>query len=227
MEPMSSRVANLNRQLEEFALRYGREPDQLVLLAVSKTRSAEEIRRCYGLGQERFAENYLQEALEKIAHCADLPIEWHFIGRVQRNKTREIASRFDWVHTVDRELIARRLHEQRPDHLPPLNICIQVNLDRSESKAGVTQESLPALLESIRQMGRLSLRGLMTIPEPAVTLEQQRRPYRQLAGLFQQCAPAGEQWDTLSMGMSGDMEAAIAEGATLLRIGTALFGPRD
>lgn len=217
----------LKESIARLGLNYGRDTANVHLLAVSKTRSSAEIRECVAAGQRQFAENYLQEALKKIIECADLELTWHFIGRVQRNKTRDLATHFAWVHTLDRPDIAKRLHDQRPPNLDPLNVCIQVNLDGSDNKGGISVEQLPQLAKTIAGMNRLRLRGLMTIPEATDDLASQRRPYRQLAELLQDLVPGHPAMDTLSMGMSGDMEAAIAEGATLLRIGTALFGPRS
>lgn len=177
-------------------------------------------------GMTRFGENYLQEALEKIEALQDLSLEWHFIGPIQSNKTRPIAEHFDWVHSVDRLKLARRLSEQRPPHLPPLNICLQVNVSGEQSKSGATLEELPALAREVASLPHLRLRGLMAIPAPAEGLEAQRQPFHHMHQALQQLNAEGLELDTLSMGMSGDLEAAIAEGATLVRIGTALFGPR-
>lgn len=177
-------------------------------------------------GMRRFGENYLQEALEKIAALQELDLEWHFIGPIQSNKTRPIAEHFDWVHSVDRLKLARRLSEQRPAGLPPLNICLQVNVSGEQSKSGITLQELPALAQEVATLPRLRLRGLMAIPAPAAGLEAQRQPFRQMRFALEQLIAEGLELDTLSMGMSGDLEAAIAEGATLVRIGTALFGPR-
>lgn len=220
------RYAALREQIDTLGEHYGRDRCDLELLAVSKTRTSAEIRACAAVGQRQFAENYLQEALVKIEECAELLLTWHFIGRIQRNKTREIAGNFSWVHTVDRPQIAQRLHDQRPRSLGPLNVCIQVNLDGAENKGGVSEQQLPELARVISGFDGLRLRGLMTIPEPVDDLTHQRQPYRRLAQLRDQLAREWPGLDTLSMGMSADMEAAIAEGATLLRIGTALFGPR-
>src|SRR5690606_28609504 len=170
-------------------------------------------------------ENYLQEALPKQAALADLPLTWHFIGPIQSNKTRDIASHFAWVHSVDRDRIARRLNDQRPGHLPPLNVCIQVNIDDEDSKSGVTPEEVPALAALIHSLPRLQLRGLMTIPR-ADAADGNRAAFRRLAMTLSQLRHTIAAPDTLSMGMSDDFEVAIAEGATLIRLGTALFGPR-
>ncbi|RLA10871.1 MAG: YggS family pyridoxal phosphate-dependent enzyme [Gammaproteobacteria bacterium] len=224
---LGSRYRALQQTIARLAEQYEREPARVQLLAVSKTRSSVEIRDCAVAGQLQFAENYLQEALVKIDDCADLPLTWHFIGRIQRNKTRDIASNFSWVHTVDRPQIAQRLHDQRPPELGPLNVCIQVNLDGASNKGGIQEQEVPELAAVVMALDRLQLRGLMTIPEPADNLASQRQPYRRLAALLQELARDYPGVNTLSMGMSADMEAAIAEGTTLLRIGTALFGPRN
>ncbi len=182
----------------------------------------------YGAGQRVFGENYLQEALDKMAALKEQApaIEWHFIGPIQSNKTRPIAENFNWVHSVDRLKIAQRLSEQRPSGLPPLNICIQVNVSGEASKSGCSPQDLPALAQAIAGLPGLSLRGLMTIPEPATTEAGQRRPLRTLRELADQLRAQGIALDTLSMGMSADLDAAIAEGATMVRIGTAIFGER-
>jgi pyridoxal phosphate enzyme (YggS family) len=196
------------------------------LLAVSKTRPADIIRQAYACGIHCFGENYLQEALEKQAQLNDLDIEWHMIGPIQSNKTRQIAESFSWVHGIDREKIALRLNDQRPDTLPPLNVCIQVNIDDEASKSGVSPEEIETLATAIKSLPRLRLRGLMTIPHPQDSLESQRVPLRKLKECFDALNQKGFNLDTLSMGMTDDMEAAILEGSTLVRIGTALFGSR-
>ena len=201
------------------------------LLAVSKTFGPDAVIEAAEAGQRAFGENYLQEALDKMAavHVArpDLLLEWHFIGPIQSNKTRPIAERFDWVHAVDREKIARRLSEQRPAHLPPLNVCLQVNISGEASKSGVVPEEVMRLAQQVAGMPNLKLRGLMAIPEPADDPEQQRAPLRRMRELLASLQTAGLPLDTLSMGMSSDLEAAVAEGATIVRIGTAIFGKRD
>jgi len=182
-------------------------------------------------GQGAFGENYLQEALEKIAEVKatrpDLELEWHFIGPIQSNKTRPIAEHFDWVHSVDRLKIAQRLSEQRPAGLPPLNVCLQVNISGEASKSGVLPSETLAVAQAIAALPRLQLRGLMAIPEAVGDAEQQRLPFRQMHALLDQLRVEGLKLDTLSMGMSGDMAAAIAEGATIVRIGSAIFGTRE
>ncbi|CEP37860.1 MULTISPECIES: YggS family pyridoxal phosphate-dependent enzyme [Halomonadaceae] len=208
----------------------GRTQDAAQLLAVSKTKPAAMIRQVWQLGQREFGENYLQEALEKQTELADLDgILWHFIGPLQSNKTRSAAEHFDWVHSVDRLKIAKRLSEQRPAHLAPLNICLQVNISREESKAGVLPEELEALAREVATLPNLNLRGLMAIPAPAEGIEAQRQPLAALREAFtalQNALPEAP-LDTLSMGMSDDLEAAILEGATLVRLGTAIFGARQ
>ncbi len=203
-----------------------RPADSVSLLAVSKTRPASDVLTLYRLGQRRFGENYLQEALAKIRELKDYDIEWHFIGPFQSNKTRDIAAHFAWVHSVERLKIARRLSEQRPDGLPALNICLQVNVSGEASKSGCALEELPQLAHEVAGLPKLRLRGLMAIPAPNDDPAQQRHPFRLLREALEGLNREGLALDTLSMGMSGDLEAAIAEGATLVRIGTALFGPR-
>ncbi len=199
----------------------------ILVLAVSKTRPAQDIRAAYAAGMSHFGENYLQEALAKMEALSDLDLTWHFIGPLQSNKTRPVAERFDWVHTVDREKIARRLSAQRPPELPPLNVCLQVNISGEATKSGVDLDALPELAAQVRDMPGITLRGLMAIPAPAQGEEAQRRPFRALREAFEALRTSCPAMDTLSMGMSGDFEAAIAEGATLIRVGTALFGPRE
>jgi hypothetical protein len=196
------------------------------LLAVSKTFPAQAVREAYQAGQRAFGENYVQEALDKIDALRDLPLEWHFIGPVQSNKTRVIAENFSWVHGVDRLKIAERLSAQRPVHLPPLNICLQVNVSGEDSKSGVTPSEAEALAVQTAQLPNLKLRGLMAIPAPSDDPAMQRLPFARMRVLLQQLNSRGLQLDTLSMGMSHDYPAAIAEGATIVRIGTAIFGVR-
>jgi len=219
MQAVRSRIA----RAEAMA---GRLPDSVALLAVSKTISATAMRECYACGQQIFGENYLQEALDKKRELADLPLEWHFIGPIQGNKTRPIAEHFDWVHGVEREKIAVRLNDARPAGMLPLNVCIQVNVSGEASKAGVAPGEEIALAAAIARMPRIRLRGLMTIPEPSPDTALQRRRYALLRELKHNLEAAGHALDTLSMGMSDDLEAAIAEGATLVRVGTAIFGRR-
>jgi hypothetical protein len=200
------------------------------LLAVSKTFGADAVRQAHAAGQRAFGENYVQEALEKIAALADLRpgIEWHLIGPLQSNKTRVVAEAFDWVHSVDRLKVAQRLAEQRPARLPPLQLCLQVNISGEASKSGVLPSEAAALALAVGALARerVVLRGLMAIPEPAGDFEAQRRPHRALHELLAALNARGLALDTLSMGMSADLEAAVAEGATIVRVGTAIFGGR-
>ncbi|MBL0718573.1 YggS family pyridoxal phosphate-dependent enzyme [Piscinibacter sp. Jin2] len=206
----------------------GRPEDSVTLLAVSKTQPAEAVAAALAAGQQAFGENYVQEALDKIdaliAHREHL--QWHLIGPLQSNKTRVVAEAFDWVHSIDRLKIAERLSAQRPPGLPPLDVCLQVNVSGEASKSGIAPAELPALAHAVAALPRLRLRGLMSIPEPVEGLAAQRLPHARLRALFEQLRDAGLPLDTLSMGMSADLEAAVLEGATMLRIGTALFGAR-
>jgi len=201
------------------------------LLAVSKTFPAQAVLDAMAAGQLAFGENYLQEALDKIASVAqaqpDAAVEWHFIGPIQSNKTRPIAASFAWVHTVERLKIAQRLSEQRPPELGPLNICLQVNISGEASKSGASPEELPALAREVAQLPNLRLRGLMAIPEPTTDIAEQRAAFARVRALFDALRADGLALDTLSMGMSGDLAPAIAEGATIVRVGSAIFGKRD
>ncbi len=204
----------------------GRDAAGVCLLAVSKTFDATAVRELAACGQREFGENYLQEALEKQAALRDLPLVWHFIGPIQSNKTRAIAEAFSWVHSVDRLKIAERLSAQRPAGLPPLQVCIEVNVSGEASKGGVTAAELPALADAMATLPNLQLRGLMAIPAPAPEVARQRAAFRQVREAFDALRARGHTLDTLSMGMSADLEAAILEGATIVRVGTALFGER-
>jgi pyridoxal phosphate enzyme (YggS family) len=205
----------------------GRDPDSVRLLAVSKLQPATMVRAAAAAGQREFGENYVQEGVEKIEALADVPgLAWHFIGQLQGNKTREVATRFDWVHTVDRERIAARLSAQRPHYAPPLQVLLQVSLADEPGKGGVSPAGTPALARAVAALPGLRLRGLMCIPPPLADPQAQRVPFRQLRELLQQLNAAGHALDTLSMGMSDDLEAAVLEGSTLVRVGTAIFGPR-
>ena len=206
--------------------RFQRPPGSVRLLAVGKTQPAAAIAALAAAGQRDFGENYFQEALDKMTELATLELEWHFIGPMQANKTRGIAEHFAWVHSVDRLKIAERLSAQRPDHLPPLNVCLQVNIDREPTKHGLDEAELAEVAHAVATLPRLRLRGLMAIPAPAAEFTAQRRPFARLRKLRERLADTGLVLDTLSAGMSDDLEAAIAEGATLVRIGTALFGSR-
>lgn len=223
---LTQRLETVTQRIDSAISRFSRQPDSVRLIAVSKTRRSDELRALAGEGIRRFGENYLQEALDKMAELSDLALEWHFIGPIQSNKTRSIAEHFDWVHSVDRLKIAQRLSEQRPSQLPPLNLCLQVNISREASKSGIQPDDLPDLARQVAQLPHLRLRGLMAIPAPAETFEAQRQPFRTLRLAMERLNAEGIALDTLSMGMSDDMEAAIAEGATMVRIGSALFGPR-
>ncbi|WP_126452578.1 YggS family pyridoxal phosphate-dependent enzyme [Sulfuriflexus mobilis] len=227
MTDITSRLLAVKQRIEQAAQRSDRNPDSVQLLAVSKTRPAEDIRQAHAAGQRAFGENYLQDALPKIAALADLDLEWHFIGAIQSNKSRDIAQHFDWVHTVERVKIARRLNEQRPPGAAPLNICLQVNISQEASKAGVSPDEVLPLARAIATLPNLRLRGLMAIPAASDDVAIQRAAFRALYACQQQLIAEGFELDTLSMGMSDDLEAAIAEGSTLVRIGTAIFGTRS
>ena len=225
---MNSLKESRNQVLEQIKAacsRAGREAETVQLLAVSKTHPSEALREMYVTGQRAFGENYLQEALEKIEALSDLDIEWHFIGHVQRNKTKHLAEKFAWVHGVDRLIIAERLSNQRQATQPPLNICLQVNIDGQDTKDGCQPEEVAQLVSQISQLPHLRLRGIMVIPAPNNTsaLMEARKLFDQVKA--QHAHP--QDWDTLSMGMSADLDAAIAAGSTMVRIGTALFGARD
>ncbi len=228
---ISAQLAQVREGIARAARAAGRDPSSVSLLAVSKTFGPDAVIEAAEAGQRDFGENYVQEALEKIAAVKaqrpDLDLIWHFIGPLQSNKTRPVAEQVGWVHSVDRLKIAQRLSEQRPEHLPPLNICLQVNVSGEASKSGVAPDELLALAAEVVGLPRLRLRGLMAIPEPAEDPLLQRRPFAELRQLQQRLREAGIPTDTLSMGMSADMPAAIAEGATIVRIGTAIFGKRD
>jgi len=224
MSTIAENIANVRERIKRAAEVAGRDPAAITLLAVSKTRPAGDIREAWAAGQRDVGENYLQEALDKMAELQDLPLHWHFIGPIQSNKTRAIAEHFDWVHSVDRLKIAQRLSDQRPESLPALNICLQVNISGEDSKSGVTLAELPALAEAVAALPRLQLRGLMAIPAPADSSEQRRVP---LAALREAATQLSLPLDTLSMGMSDDLTEAVQEGATIVRIGTALFGQRQ
>ena len=223
MSTIANNIAKVATRIREAAQAVGRDPGTVGLLAVSKTQPAEAIREAHGAGLTHFGENYLQEALEKQARLADLPLAWHFIGPIQSNKTKAIAAHFDWVHSVDRLKIAQRLSEQRPPQLPPLNVCLQVNVSGEASKSGCAPQDVAALTQAIAALPGLRLRGLMAIPEPTDDPAEQHATFARLRQLQQGLSL---DLDTLSMGMSQDLEAAIAEGATWVRIGTALFGAR-
>ncbi len=220
LQAVIARIARATQQC-------GRPADAVRLLAVSKTWPAAQIRELAAAGQRAFGESYVQEGIGKIAELRALGLEWHFIGSLQTNKTRAVAEAFDWVHSVDRLTIAQRLSEQRPAALPPLSVCLQVNVSGETSKGGVSFAAAPALAQAVATLPKLRLRGLMTIPAPADDLLEQRRPFRRLRELSERMRADGLLFDTLSMGMSHDLEAAIAEGSTLVRVGTAIFGERN
>lgn len=227
MTAILSNLQATRKAIAEAAKAAHRSVAEIHLLAVSKTFPAESVREAYQAGQSAFGENYLQEALDKIGTLRDLPLEWHFIGPVQSNKTRAIAENFAWIHSVDRLKIAERLSAQRPAELPPLNVCIQVNVSREESKSGIAPEEVPQLAVAVKRLPHLKLRGLMSIPAPVADEASQRAPFVRMRALLEQLNAEGMELDTLSMGMSHDYPAAIKEGATIVRIGTAIFGTRN
>jgi pyridoxal phosphate enzyme (YggS family) len=228
---MNSSVAdNLIQVRKRIALACqaaGRPADAIQLLAVSKTMPAQAVRAAHAAGQLAFGENYIQEGVDKIASLADLPLEWHCIGPIQSNKTKLVAENFAWVHSIDRLKIAERLSAQRPHHLSPLQVCLQVNVDGGSNKSGVAPEELLALAQAVAKLPHLRLRGIMTIPEPAESEAAARAVHHQAKALFDKLNAAGLGLDTLSMGMTSDLEAAIAEGSTYVRVGTAIFGARQ
>jgi pyridoxal phosphate enzyme (YggS family) len=228
MASIELKLQQLRQRIADACTRAQRPVQSVTLLAVRKTFDADAVRAAHAAGCRAFGENYVQEALAKIDALAELRsrIEWHLIGPLQSNKTREVAAAFDWVHTVDRLKIAERLSAQRPVHLPALNVCVQVNVSGEASKSGVSPRELPSLARAVAALPHLRLRGLMSIPEPVEGFEAQRAPHHRLHGLFDALRDDGLALDTLSMGMSADLEAAIAEGATMVRIGSALFGAR-
>ena len=227
MQTLDMQLRLLLDRIAAAEQRFQRRSGSVRLLAVSKTRPPGDIELVYRLGQRDFGENYLQEALPKIRMLTGLSgVQWHFIGRIQSNKTGDIAEAFDWVHSVDRLKIAQRLNEQRPADRPPLNICLQINLEDELSKGGASPAEAAQLAAAIAELPRLKLRGLMCIPEEHENFDAQRRVFARLRRLQDELNQQGRALDTLSMGMSGDLEAAIAEGSTLVRVGTAIFGPR-
>ena len=227
MTTISANLQAVLARIHAAARKSGRQPGDISLLAVSKTWPASAVREAVVAGQRAFGENYLQEAMEKVAELAAMGLEWHFIGPLQSNKTRLVAETFDWVHSVDRLKIAERLAEQRPDSLPPLQVCVQVNVSGEETKSGVALADVPALTRQIALLPRLQLRGLMAIPAPTEDAGLQRQAFRRLREVFAGLKEEGLPIDTLSMGMTHDLEAAIAEGSTLVRVGTAIFGERS
>lgn len=205
----------------------GRDPASVVLLAVSKTFGPEAVRAAHAAGQTAFGENYIQEAVDKMAVLADLPLQWHCIGPIQSNKTRLVSEHFAWAQTVDRLKIAQRLHEQRPAHLPPLQVCLQVNVDGGATKSGVAPQEALALARAVAALPRLRLRGLMCIPDPQPDFESMKAVFLRATALYEKLRAAGLALDTLSMGMTADLEAAIHAGSTMVRVGTAIFGGRS
>ena len=226
MQNVAHNLAAVRARIATAAVRAGRAPKSIRLVAVSKTQPPEAVAAALQAGQREFGENYLQDATPKLEAFAGQGLCWHYIGQLQSNKTRAIAERFDWVHTLDRESIARRLSEQRPVSLPPLEVCIQVNVSGESRKGGVAPGRLQTLAEAVAALPRLKLRGLMSIPAEYTDEESQRAPHRELRILLESLNTRGFALDTLSMGMTGDLEAAILEGSTLVRVGTAIFGPR-
>ena len=226
MSKIPNNLQMIGAEIAQSCINANRQSEEVQLLAVSKRHGPDAIRQAYASGQRAFGENYVQEMFEKSKFLSSLDIEWHFIGPLQSNKTKEVAMTASWVHTIDRLKIARRLSEQRPDNLPPLNVCLQVNVNDEASKSGVSLGEIESLANSVAQLPNLKLRGLMAIPESTSDPEQQRANFLLLATAQAKFNTANYQLDTLSMGMSGDMNAAIAEGATIVRIGTAIFGRR-
>ncbi|MRX09789.1 YggS family pyridoxal phosphate-dependent enzyme [Pseudoduganella sp. FT25W] len=230
MSPIRQNLQAITTTIVAAAQESGRQPASVQLLAVSKTFGPEAVLEAVAAGQRAFGENYLQEGLDKIRAVQEAgapALEWHFIGPIQSNKTRPIAEHFAWVHTVEREKIAQRLSEQRPAGMAPLQICLQVNISGEASKSGVAPNELAALAHKVAALPNLTLRGLMAIPEPADDFDQQRAAFAQLRTLYEQLRADGLALDTLSMGMSADMRAAIVEGATIVRVGSAIFGARN
>ncbi len=223
---IADNLARVRERIAAAEARYGRPPGSVALLAVSKVQGAERIAAAYAAGQSAFGESYVQEALDKQAALAHLPLGWHFIGRVQTNKTRDIATHFDWLHSLCDLKHARRLAAQRPADAPPLQVCVQVNLSGEASKAGLAPQDVAALIDACGALAGITVAGLMTLPAPAQDLAAQRRPFAALRALRDRLATPDLPLTTLSMGMSADLEAAVAEGATMVRIGTAVFGAR-
>ncbi|MEH6648765.1 MAG: YggS family pyridoxal phosphate-dependent enzyme [Motiliproteus sp.] len=232
MSSIANNIADTLQRIHDAEQCAQRSEGSVVLLAVSKTKPAAQLRQAFEAGQRDFGENYLQDALPKMKQLADLAICWHFIGPLQSNKSRSVAESFDWFHSLERLKIAQRLSDQRPPELAPLNVCIQVNISAEASKSGVMPEQVVELAQQIAALPRLQLRGLMAIPAAALDEAGQRQAFAAMRQLLQQLkatlpAPTANQVDTLSMGMSGDLEIAVAQGSTMVRIGTAIFGSRD
>ena len=227
MTQIRDRLRIIGANIKQYAEENQRNPEDIQLLAVSKRHPETMIREAFAAGQTAFGENYVQELLDKADALNDLPLEWHYIGPLQSNKTRKIAQIASWVHTIDRLKIAKRLSEQRPHELPPLSVCIQLNISGEASKSGVMLDELAELATEVNKLDRLTLRGLMAIPAPETDFNKQRHVFAQVRQAQQNLIEQGFKFDTLSMGMSNDMQAAIAEGASIVRIGTAIFGKRD
>ena len=227
MAPIAANLQAVRARIERAARAAGRAPESVQLLAVSKTFPAGHVREAHAAGQLAFGENHAQEGVQKITQLAGLPLAWHYIGPIQSNKTSPIAAHFHWVHSIEREKIARRLNDARPAGQPPLEVCIQVNVSGEESKSGIAPGELEALAVAVAALPRLRLRGLMAIPEPTSDTALQRRRFAGLRGLLEALVARGHALDVLSMGMSDDLEAAIAEGSTMVRVGSAIFGKRD
>ena len=227
MTTISANLQAVITRIEDAARQFGRNPDGISLLAVSKTWPASDVREAALAGQKLFGENYVQEGIDKARSLESLGLEWHFIGPLQSNKTRPVAEIFDWVHAVDRLKIAERLSEQRPENLPALQVCIQVNVSGEQTKSGVSLDETAALAHRVTALPRIRLRGLMAIPQFVEDFAEQRMAFRRLREAFEKLNKEGLSLDTLSMGMSHDLEAAIAEGATMVRVGTAIFGERN
>jgi len=227
MTTIADNLQSVHERIAAACAAAHRQVNEVTLLAVSKTFAPEAVREAHAAGQGAFGENYIQEAVEKMALLADLPLQWHCIGPIQSNKTRLVAQHFAWAHSVDRLKVAERLSEQRPEGLPPLAVCIQVNIDGGPAKAGVPPGEALALAREVARLPRLQLRGLMTIPEPAAGFAAQLAVHRKAQALFHELREAGLPLDTLSLGMSADLEAAIHAGSTMVRVGTAIFGRRS
>jgi hypothetical protein len=227
MSAIASNLQAVRQRIDAACRAAGRNPENVRLLAVSKTWPASALQQAAEAGQTAFGENYVQESLAKIGQLSHCSIEWHFIGPLQSNKTRPVAENFAWVHGIDRLKIAERLSAQRPANLPPLQVCIEVNVSGEQSKSGCSPADVSALCQNVAALPRLQLRGLMAIPAPETDFSAQRQPFRRLRDIFEQLCAGGLSLDTLSMGMSHDLEAAIAEGATIVRVGTAIFGTRN
>ena len=223
---IAENLQHVQTRIAQACVQAGRAPDAVALLAVSKTFGADAVAQAHAAGQTAFGENYIQEAVQKIQGLRHLPLEWHCIGPIQSNKTRLVAEHFDWVHTIDRLKTAQRLSDQRPDHLPPLQVCIQINVDGGPSKSGVPPQEALALAQAVAALPGLQLRGVMCIPEPAPDFVAACTVFTRASAVFNEIQKAGVPLDTLSMGMSGDLEAAIASGSTMVRVGSAIFGGR-